>query len=142
MSKSKGNVVDPLKVIKKYGADILRLWVANAEYTNDVNISDEIINQNSEIYRKIRNTIKFLLGNLNGYEYDESVKRTGIHQYIMNELELIKEKVYKAYDEYNFSNVIKTINKYVVELSRLLFKHNKRYFIRALSLILMKEWWH
>lgn len=117
MSKSKGNVVDPLKVIKKYGADILRLWVANAEYTNDVNISDEIINQNSEIYRKIRNTIKFLLGNLNGYEYDESVKRTGIHQYIMNELELIKEKVYKAYDEYNFSNVIKTINKYVVELS-------------------------
>lgn len=72
MSKSKGNTVDPLKVIEKHGADILRLWVANSEYTNDVSISDTIINQNSDLYRKIRNTIKFLLANVNGTEYDNN----------------------------------------------------------------------
>ncbi|WP_027334731.1 isoleucine--tRNA ligase [Mycoplasmopsis felifaucium] len=117
MSKSKGNTVDPLKVIKKSGADILRLWVANSEYTNDVSIGDDIINQNSETYRKIRNTIKFLLGNLNDYTYNPGLKRTGVHEFIKNQLEQIKEQVYTAYDEYKFSSAIKLINNYVVELS-------------------------
>ncbi|WP_029513542.1 isoleucine--tRNA ligase [Mycoplasmopsis primatum] len=117
MSKSKNNIIEPLKITKKYGADILRLWVANSEYTNDVNISDDIINQNSETYRKIRNTIKFLLGNLNGFKYDAKAKRNGIHEYIKHELEKTKAEIYKAYDEYNFLNAIKLINKYVVELS-------------------------
>ncbi|WP_406616903.1 isoleucine--tRNA ligase [Mycoplasmopsis adleri] len=117
MSKSKGNTVDPLKIIKKSGADILRLWVANSEYTNDITISDDIINQNSETYRKIRNTIKFLLGNLNGYTYKTDLKRTGVHEFIKNQLEQVKEQVYQAYDEYKFSNAIKLINNYVVELS-------------------------
>ncbi|MBZ4195491.1 isoleucine--tRNA ligase [Mycoplasma tauri] len=117
MSKSKGNVIDPLKVIKKYGADILRLWVSNSEYTNDINISDDIIKQNSEYYRKIRNTIKFLLGNLNGFKYNPSLKRNGIHEYIYNELEKVKKQVYECYDEYNFSGAIKLIIKYIIELS-------------------------
>lgn len=117
MSKSKGNVVDPLKIISKNGADILRLWVANSEYSNDVSISDNIINQNSEIYRKIRNTIKFMLGNLNGFKYDPNLKRIGVHAYIKEQLEKVKAKVIEAYDEYKFINVIKLLNNYVVELS-------------------------
>ncbi|VEU77030.1 isoleucine--tRNA ligase [Mycoplasmopsis columbina] len=117
MSKSKGNVVDPLKIIKKSGADILRLWVANSEYTNDVTISDNIINQNSEIYRKIRNTIKFLLGNLNGFKYDSSLERKGVHAFIKEELEKFKTEIITAYNEYKFINVVKLLNNYVVNLS-------------------------
>ncbi|WP_262337554.1 isoleucine--tRNA ligase, partial [Mycoplasma nasistruthionis] len=81
MSKSKGNIISPLDVVKERGADILRLWVANSEYSNDVNISKEILDQNAEIYRKIRNTIKFLLGNLNNYQYQQT-ELTGIHELI------------------------------------------------------------
>ncbi|UUM19016.1 isoleucine--tRNA ligase [Mycoplasma sp. 1018B] len=117
MSKSKGNTVDPLAVIKKYGADILRLWVANSEYTNDVTIGDNILNQNSEIYRKFRNTIKFMLGNLNGFTYDPNLKRTGVHAYIKEQLAEIKKQVIEAYDEYKFINVVKILNNYVIELS-------------------------
>ncbi|MBU4693204.1 isoleucine--tRNA ligase [Mycoplasma sp. CSL7491-lung] len=117
MSKSKGNVINPLDIVKKRGADILRLWVANSEYSNDISISDEILDQNTEIYRRIRNTIKFLLGNLNNFEYDSELERTGIHLYIKNQLENIKETIFKAYDEYKFINVIKILNNYIVDLS-------------------------
>ncbi|MGY5139294.1 isoleucine--tRNA ligase [Mycoplasmopsis gallinarum] len=117
MSKSKGNTIDPIKVITKSGADILRLWAANSEYTNDVAISDNILNQNSEIYRKLRNTLRFLLGNLNNFNYDPKLKRQGIHAYIKAELENVKKTVLKFYDEYKFIYVIKTLNNYVVDLS-------------------------
>lgn len=117
MSKSKGNTVDPLKMAQKYGADILRLWVANSEYSNDVTISDNIMNQNSEIYRKIRNTLKFLLGNLNNYKYEPKTVRKGVHLYIKEKLNEVKVKVIKAYDEYKLLNVVKYLNNFVVELS-------------------------
>ena len=67
MSKSLGNVVAPEKVIKQYGADILRLWVASADYKNDVRIPDGILKQMSEVYRRIRNTCRFMLGNLEDF---------------------------------------------------------------------------
>ncbi|BBA22092.1 isoleucine--tRNA ligase [Mycoplasmopsis bovirhinis] len=117
MSKSKGNTVAPLEVVSKRGADILRLWVANSEYTNDVTISDAILDQNTEIYRKIRNTIRFLLGNLNGYKYDQNTIRTGIHLFIKEKLNELKYNVQNAYDQFKFLNVIKLINNYIVELS-------------------------
>lgn len=117
MSKSKGNVLDPIEVVKKHGADILRLWVANSEYTSDVNISNDILKQTSEGYRKIRNTIKFILGNLHSYKYDPSLIRTGVHEFIHEELLKVSEEVYKAYDEYKFQTAIKLINNYAVELS-------------------------
>ncbi|MFV8499998.1 isoleucine--tRNA ligase [Mycoplasma sp. VS424B] len=117
MSKSKGNIVAPVDVIQKRGADILRLWVANSEYTNDVTISNEILDQNTEIYRKIRNTIKFILGNLDGYQYQANTQRTGIHLFIKEQLNKLKADVFAAYDEYKFINVIKLINNYIVDLS-------------------------
>ncbi|UUM20143.1 isoleucine--tRNA ligase [Mycoplasma sp. 1578d] len=117
MSKSKGNTISPMQVVTQYGADILRLWVANSEYSNDVSISKDILNQNSEIYRKLRNTIRFLLANLQGYTFDQNVELIGIHLYIYEQLKKIKNKVLIAYDEYKFINVIKLINNYVVELS-------------------------
>ncbi|QBF34900.1 isoleucine--tRNA ligase [Mycoplasmopsis phocirhinis] len=117
MSKSKGNTVDPLKVISKHGADILRFWVANSEYTNDVTISDSILVQNSDLYRKIRNTIKFLLGNLNGFNYDINLPRKGVHLFIKEQLEQTRANVLKAFDEYKFINGIKLLNNYVIELS-------------------------
>ncbi|WP_406618088.1 isoleucine--tRNA ligase [Mycoplasmopsis lipophila] len=117
MSKSKGNTVDPLKMVQKYGADILRLWVANSEYSNDVSISEQIMNQNAEIYRKIRNTIKFLLGNLNNYKYNPQTVRKGVHSYIKEKLIETKLKVIKAYDEYKLINVVKHLNNFIVELS-------------------------
>ncbi len=67
MSKSIGNVVLPSKVMNQLGADILRLWVASVDYQSDVRVSDPILKQVSEVYRKIRNTFRFLLGNLDGF---------------------------------------------------------------------------
>ena len=67
MSKSIGNVIDPLKLINIYGADIVRLWVASVDYQADVRISEDLIKQVSESYRKMRNTFRFLLGNLHGF---------------------------------------------------------------------------
>ena len=68
MSKSLGNVIVPQKVVDQLGADILRLWVASVDYTADVRLSDNILKQIAEVYRKIRNTLRFLLGNLADFD--------------------------------------------------------------------------
>lgn len=68
MSKSLGNVIDPAKVMKQLGADILRLWVSSTDFQSDVRVSDDILKQVSETYRKIRNTLRFMLGNLSDFD--------------------------------------------------------------------------
>ena len=73
MAKSKGNVIAPEKVIKMYGVEVLRLWVASEDYREDIRISDEILKRLSESYRKIRNTCRFLLGNLNDFDPSQKV---------------------------------------------------------------------
>ncbi|MBW7461210.1 class I tRNA ligase family protein, partial [Paenibacillus sepulcri] len=78
MSKSLGNTVDPNQVCDKLGADILRLWVSSADYQSDVRISDNILGQTTEVYRKIRNTLRFLLGNL--FDYDPSRHRVPVER--------------------------------------------------------------
>ena len=73
MSKSLGNTVDPIKLVNQYGADIVRLWATSVAYQQDVRISDEIMKQISENYRKIRNTMRFVLGNLNDFKQSDLV---------------------------------------------------------------------
>ncbi|MBR3832237.1 MAG: class I tRNA ligase family protein, partial [Mycoplasmataceae bacterium] len=115
MSKSANNGIDPLEIVNNYGAEILRLWASNSEYSNDISISQNIINQNSELYRKIRNTIRFLLSNLYDYQYEE-IELDGVNLLIQERLENLKIKVKKNYEDYQFINVIKDINNFIIDL--------------------------
>ncbi len=122
MSKSMGNVVAPEDVIKKYGADVLRLWCATQDYRDDNRISDEILNRVAEAYRRIRNTCRFMLGNLSDFDpaqdqvaYDllRPIDRLALHHF-----ELLKEKVLQAYESYEFHVIYQAVNAYcTVELS-------------------------
>jgi len=122
MSKSIGNVVDPLKLIKQYGADVVRMWAASVDYQSDVRISDDMVKQVAESYRKIRNTSRFLLGNL--FDFDPAVDKIAketmpsVDELMMVKLNDLIADVLKAYDEYRFSDVTKAINNYLTnELS-------------------------
>jgi isoleucyl-tRNA synthetase len=75
MSKSLGNTVAPAEVIKEYGADILRLWVAQSDYTADLRIGPEILKGTADSYRRLRNTLRFVLGNLDGFHRCRAVAR-------------------------------------------------------------------
>ena len=125
MSKSLGNGVDPMKIINQYGADVLRLWVANSEYFNDIAISDNIILQTAEMYRKIRNSIRFLLANLDGYQPKETIELTGVHQLIAQTFHNLKVTVLQAYNKYHFISVIKNINNFITDLSSFYFSISK-----------------
>lgn len=117
MSKSLGNGIDPLAEINKRGADVLRLWAASTDYTEDVSIGDEILKQVQESYRKIRNTYKFMLGNLNGFNPKEnSVSYQDMlpyDKYMMNELNKYTKECLEAYSKYEFNNVYKATNKFL-----------------------------
>ncbi|SOC35380.1 isoleucine--tRNA ligase [Ureibacillus acetophenoni] len=122
MSKSLGNVIIPEKVMNQYGADILRLWVASVDYTGDVRISMDMLKQISEVYRKIRNTLRFLHGNVSDYNpetdrvaYEELRE---MDQYMYMRLQDLLKQVRASYDRYEFSNVYHAVNNFVaVELS-------------------------
>lgn len=117
MSKSLGNVIVPADMVRLHGSDILRLWVASTDYTEDVRISDDLIKQVKESYRKIRNTYKFMLGNLKDFDYTkDSVKYENMpyyDKYMMNELNKFTKNVLEEYNNYNFQNVYKLVNNFV-----------------------------
>lgn len=120
MSKSLGNVISPLDIIKKSGADIIRLWVASADYGQDVSVSDEILDRTSEAYRRIRNTFRFLLSNL--YDYDPAGavawdEMPELDRFALAHLDEVLGKVTKHYDEWRFHAVYRTLFDYVGELS-------------------------
>lgn len=117
MSKSLGNSIDPLKLIELHGADILRLWCASIDYTEDMRISDELIKQVKESYRKIRNTYKFLLGNLSDFDITkDEIKFEDMlpyDKYMMVRLNDYTKDVLAAYEKYNYQEVYKLTNYFV-----------------------------
>jgi len=121
-SKSKGNFIDPESVCDKMGADILRLWFGSVNYMQDVQISQELLKQVADSYRRIRNTFKFLLGNIHDYspETDE-IKYEDllpIDKYMLHSLEKLRGKVTAAYNEYKFYRVFHLIHDFcTVDLS-------------------------
>ncbi|MDC3412851.1 isoleucine--tRNA ligase [Aquibacillus sp. 3ASR75-11] len=122
MSKSVGNVVVPSKIMKQYGADILRLWVASVDYQSDVRISDDIIKQTSEGYRKIRNTFRFMLGNLHDFDPKQNTVAEEdlqeVDRYMLVKLQELVKKALSAYDRYEFSTVYHSIHNFCsIELS-------------------------
>jgi len=124
MSKSLGNVIAPEDIIKNYGADILRLWVSSADFTSDVHLSNGIIQQLTEVYRKIRNTCRFLLGNTWDYQADlhaipysslEEIDRWALYR-----LFKLVQKTAQAYESYEFHQVFHAVHNFaVVDMSNL-----------------------
>ena len=129
MSKSLGNVILPSDVIKKYGADILRLWVANSNYNDDVKISYENLNRQAESYRKIRNTIRFILGNLNNFSLKKGAKHNempSLEKFIRHKLFCLNKEINKNYEEFNFYKAYQTVLNFCSkELSSLFFDIRK-----------------
>ena len=119
MSKSKGNVVAPSDIAKRYGVEILRLWVGTSEYTTDLKISDGILKQVSEQYRKIRNTFRFLLANVNDLEDFEKLENSSpIDSWILSKAGAVFAQTKEAYDEYDFSKGLSLLNHFITnELS-------------------------
>ena len=121
MSKSVGNVVAPDKVIKQYGADVLRLWAASADYRGDVSISDNIIKQLSDAYRRIRNTCRFLLGNFTGFDPSQVrpiENMAELDRFILHRLHYVVKRCRAAYDAYEFHVIYHTLHNFcVVDLS-------------------------
>ncbi|WP_038079761.1 isoleucine--tRNA ligase [Ureaplasma canigenitalium] len=128
MSKSKGNVTDPQEVVSKYGADILRLWIAISDYQADVRISDEHLKQVSDMYRKLRNTlIKYSLSILDGFDVnnDFQINLRNEDYYIVNHARSVLLEINKKYESYKFNDVIKLINKFTQDLSSWYFEYIK-----------------
>ncbi len=118
MSKSKGNVVAPQEVSKKYGTEILRLWVATSDYTGDIKISDNILKQVSEQYRKIRNTIRFLLANVNDLEYIQIDTPSLADRWILSRAKTVFDEAVYLFGKYDFSKAMQLVNNFIVtELS-------------------------
>ena len=122
MSKSLGNGISPQDVTKQYGADVLRLWVASTDYQSDVHISNDILKQISESYRKIRNTARYILGNLDDFNPNEDMISPNdlmeIDKWAVQTLNNLIEKVANAYDNFEFHQVYHSIYNFcVVDMS-------------------------
>jgi isoleucyl-tRNA synthetase len=122
MSKSRGNVIAPGEIIDQYGAEVLRLWLSAADYRDDLRISQEILQRISEAYRRIRNTARFILGNL--FDFNPTVCRVAyselrdIDRFVLHRMQRMIERVLKAYEDYSFHTVFHTLHQFcVVDLS-------------------------
>jgi isoleucyl-tRNA synthetase len=132
MSKSLGNVIAPEDILKKYGADILRIWVASSNYAEDLRIDYSILNQHSESYRKIRNTFRYLLGNLNdifeepNFEDINLEQLPELEQFMLHKIYNLNENFKKYFKNYDFHNLYKEIlNFCTVDLSAFYFDIRK-----------------
>ena len=116
MSKSLGNVVPPQKVVNSLGADILRLWVSSTDYSGEMTVSDDILKRSADSYRRIRNTARFLLSNINGFHpatdaiaWDEMLP---LDRWAVDRALQLQEEILACYDEYNFLNVYQKVHHF------------------------------
>ncbi|QJC29815.1 isoleucine--tRNA ligase [Enterobacteriaceae endosymbiont of Plateumaris sericea] len=113
MSKSLGNIIHPQKIVNSLGSDILRLWVASTDYSNEICISKNILNKTTEIYRRIRNTARFLLANLDEFIPEKNILKAEnmlvLDRWAVNKAKLIQNNIINNYNKYNIKNVIKEI---------------------------------
>lgn len=130
MHKSLGNSVDPEDVINKYGADILRLWVSFADYQGDVRISDEILGGPIDTYRKIRNTVRYALGNLS--DYDPALHKVPakelaeMDKYMLGRLNSLIQEVHAGYAEFNFRRAMRALTDFcILDLSSFMLDASK-----------------
>ena len=124
MSKSLGNVVAPQKVMDAMGADVLRLWIAAADYRQEMSVSDEILKRSADAYRRIRNTARFLLGNLNGFDPAAHLRplddMVALDRWIVHRAHLLQEKITAAYARYDFPEIVQALSNFCsVELGSL-----------------------
>ncbi len=129
MSKSLGNTIAPEEVIGQYGAEIIRLWVASVDYTEDLRLSKEVLKNTADAYRKLRNTLRFLLGNLAGFEEAERVSRDEmplLEQFILHRLAELEDVVREGYRRFEFSKVFHALFQFcTVDLSAFYFDIRK-----------------
>ncbi len=118
MSKSLGNVIAPAEIIKEHGAEILRLWVSAEDYRDDIKISNEILRHLTDAYRKIRNTIRYLLGNLYDFAPDTDMvpyqDMDDLDQWALHQLEVLKDKVMRVYEDFEFHIVYHALHNFCV----------------------------
>jgi isoleucyl-tRNA synthetase len=116
MHKSAGNVISPEELIKNYGAEIIRLWVAGEDYRDNIRLSEEILQQLTEAYRRIRNTCRYLLGNLNGFDpINDKIPYQDMEEldrWALNRLQEMNERVLKAYDNFEFHLVYHNLHNF------------------------------
>jgi isoleucyl-tRNA synthetase len=122
MSKSLGNGIDPTTIIREYGADILRLWVASSDYHGDIRISKDILKQLSEVYRKIRNTARYILGNIGDFDPDSDAvpvdSLSPIDRWAVWRLDELIKEVKEAYDNFEFHVIFHAVHNFcVVDMS-------------------------
>jgi len=116
MSKSKGNVIAPQKVVNQLGADILRLWVAATDYRGEMTVSDEILKRTADAYRRMRNTARFLLGNLNGFEPDQHMVGMDallpLDRWVVERARQLQAELLTAYNDYEFHLIYQRIHNF------------------------------
>jgi len=129
MSKSVGNTIVPAEVTKQYGADILRLWVAQVDFTNDQRIGPEILKGVADSYRRLRNTMRFLLGNLDGWDEGERIaapEMPELERWVLHRLAELDQVVREGYGKYDFQGVFQALFQFcTVDLSSVYFDIRK-----------------
>ena len=129
MSKSIGNVISPDEIINKYGADILRIWVVASDYSEDLKIDNQIINYQIDSYRKIRNTIRFLLGNLNNFSVNDAVQleqMPDLEKYILNKVSQMNTELKSLVQKHDYHGIfVKLLNFCTLDLSAFYFDIRK-----------------
>ncbi len=126
MSKSLGNIIEPEKIVKQYGADLLRLWVASVDFTEDVRLSDTILTRLSEAYRKLRNTFRYMLGNVHDFQPERDAvpghELASLDAWILVRAENLVERCLAFYSEYAFHKVYRAVYDFATtDLSAIYF---------------------